>query len=76
MIDLRNAKPGDILLSKHGQFLIYVTPLTNDFYDHEVQYLNGSRGSRTHSGHVYKNRSRRLPGDHDIKFIIGGSLEG
>lgn len=72
MIDLRNCKAGDKLRSKHGEILTYIGPLpVDDYYDHEVLYANGSRGTRCHDGHVYRNPSRRLPEDHDIMEIIG-----
>jgi len=71
MIDLRNCKPGDKLRSSQGEILTYVRPLPeDDYYDHEVQYANGSKGTRIHDGHVYRNPSRRLPEDHDIVEII------
>jgi hypothetical protein len=72
-IDLRNCKPGDKLISKHGLVLTYVKPLPeSDYMDHEVKYpdeapYNGGYGSRTHYGYVMKNR---LESDHDIVEII------
>jgi len=36
--------------------------------DHEVKYPNGSHGTRTHDGFVY--RTNRLETDHDIVKII------
>ena len=74
MIDLRACRPGDRLLSKHGMVLTYIGPLPKDnYYDHEVLYPNGSRGSRTHDGHV--SRTFRLPEDHDIVAILPAILD-
>lgn len=74
MIDLRNCKPGDKLLSSHGLILTYVRPLENHYMDHEVQYPNtspyfGSIGTRTHDGYVM--RKNRLDTDHNIVKILG-----
>ena len=70
-IDLRNCKPGQPLRSKHGMILTYVKPLDKgDYYDHEVKYPDGSRGTRIHDGHVYRNPDKRLPEDHDIVEIL------
>lgn len=69
MVDLRTCKPGDKLRSTHGMILTYVGPLPeNDYMDHEVRYPNGSRGTRTHDGFVFRNK--RLPVDHDIAEIL------
>jgi hypothetical protein len=74
MVDLRDCKPGDQLISKHGLMLIYVRALPEGNYmDHEVKYPNispyfGSTGTRTHEGFVM--RKSRLPEDHDIVEII------
>ncbi len=74
MVDLRDCKPGDKLLSKHGVILEYVRALPEECYmPHEVRYPNiepwkGSTGTRTHDGFVFK--SGRLPEDHDIVEII------
>lgn len=68
-VDLRTCKPGDKLVSKHGMILEYVSPLPpKDYYDHQVLYPDGSPGTRTHEGYVFRNN--RLPGDHDIVEII------
>jgi hypothetical protein len=68
-IDLRKCKPGDILISKHGMELTYVKALPEeDYMDHEVKYPNGSYGTRTHDGFVF--RKKRLEEDHDIVEII------
>jgi hypothetical protein len=76
MIDLRVCKPGDRLLSKHGWVLTYVGPLPEDnYYDHEVRYHDGSKGTRIHDGHVYRKESSRLPEDHDIVAILPAILD-
>lgn len=68
-VDLSQCKAGDQLLSKHGMILTYVRPLDPDnYYDHEVRYPNGSSGTRTNDGFVF--RHNRLPDDHDIVDII------
>lgn len=69
MVDLRKCKPGDKLKSRHGVILTYIGPCPKDDYmDHEVRYPNGSRGTRTHAGFVFR-RSRR-PEDQNIAEII------
>ena len=70
-IDLRNCKPGQKLRSSQGWILTYVKPLEGgNYYDHEVQYHDGSYGTRIHDGHVYRNPDKRLPEDHDIVEIL------
>jgi len=71
-IDLNTCKKGDILISKHGARLTYVEKLNPevDYYDHRVMYENGSLGTRVNSGHVMRNKERRLESDHDIVEII------
>ena len=72
MVDLNTCKPGDKLLSKHGMVLTYVSKLPPGcFYEHEVQYPNGSIGTRMSDGFTYKTASRRLETDHDIVEILG-----
>jgi hypothetical protein len=69
MVDLRECKAGDKLVSKHGLILTYVRALPEDAYmDHEVQYPDGGWGTRTHDGFVM--RKKRLEIDHDIVEII------
>jgi len=77
MIDLRTCKPGQKLKSKHGLILTYVGPTKpGDYYDHVVlyppdpPYIETSRGTRIHDGHVYRNPDKRLPEDHDIVEIL------
>jgi hypothetical protein len=68
-IDLRECVRGQKLLSKHGMILTYVGPLAEtDYYDHEVRYPDGARGTRTHDGLTY--RFSRLETDHDIVEIL------
>ena len=71
-IDLNICEEGDILISKHGEKLTYVKKLNpeTEYYDHEVRYEDGSRGTRVNSGHVFKNAEKRLESDHDIVEII------
>lgn len=71
MIDLRTCDEGDLLVTKHGLILRYVSPCDDDsYYDHYVKYLkpNSGHGTRTHSGHVFKNN--RKSEDQDIVKII------
>lgn len=79
-IDLRKCKAGDVLISKHGAKLVYVSHLGEDNdYPHEVMFTEdfgegedkvhkGSTGTRIDSGHVFK--ARREPFDHDIVKVI------
>lgn len=71
-IDLSTCEAGDILVSKHGVRLTYVRKLDPeiDYYDCEVAYPDGGKGTRTNSGHVMKNLGSRLPEDEDIVEII------
>ena len=69
MVDLRECKKGDKLVSKHGMILTYIGPLPESNYmDHEVKYPNGSFGSRTNDGFTF--RKDRRDTDHDIVEII------
>lgn len=69
-VDLSTCEEGDILVSKHGLELTYVSALPKEeYYDHLVKYPNGSFGTRLHDGHTYKNPDRRLETDHDIVEI-------
>lgn len=72
-IDLRTCSHGDLLITKHGKTLRYIKPLPeDDYYDHEVQYLDEKlklgKGSRTHDGHVFRNV--RKEEDEDVVEII------
>lgn len=68
MVDLRTCKPGDKLISKHGLELIYVGPLPGIYMDHEVKYPDGTFGTRTHDGFVFRKQRSDLT--HDIVKII------
>lgn len=68
MIDLRNCKKGDKLISSHGETLTYVEHRPEDYFPHRVKYANGSDGSRTDEGWVGKNK--RYEADHDIVKVI------
>jgi hypothetical protein len=71
-IDLRNCVHGQKLRSSQGWILTYDHPLDAkvDYYDHKVIYPDGTYGTRTHSGHVYRKPEKRLPEDHDIVEIL------
>lgn len=67
-VDLSICKAGDKLLTKHGTILTYVGALPEDnYYDHLITYPNGSEGTRTNDGFVYRNI--RKPEDEDIVEI-------
>lgn len=70
VIDLRNCKPGDILISKHGKKFIYVSYDETSSYPHNITDFKTrkERCSRTDSGHVF--HQNRQEGDHDIVQII------
>ena len=64
-IDLSKCSEGDTLISKHGLELTYLRPEPEgSYYDHRVKYKDGSEGTRTNDGYVF--RRNRLPEDHDI----------
>ena len=70
-VDLREAKKGDRLLTKHGTILTYVEPLPkNNNYDHLVEYPHGALGTRIHDGHTFCNPDKRLEGDEDVVEIL------
>jgi len=78
VIDLRLCKHGDILITSLGGKLKYCRQYRgdeNNYYDHEIEYieLDGKSisypGTRTHSGHVYRN-NRKPETDHDVIKII------
>ena len=67
-VDLRSCRLGDVLISKHGLMMTYLRPEPEgSFYDHRIKYPDGSEGTRTHEGYVF--RKNRLPEDHDIVRI-------
>lgn len=74
-IDLRTCRPGQKLRTKHGTILTYVGPTEpGNYYDHVIEYpkreneKNPGRGTRIHSGHVF--RKNRLPEDEDVVEIL------
>ena len=80
-IDLRNCKPGDKLRIRTTEawknaaknpptdIVTYVGPLPEgEYYDHEIEYSNGSKGTRNHDGSTY--RTARLPDDPDVLEIL------
>ncbi len=71
-VDLNTCVPGQKLRSRHGEILTYVKKLDpeRDYYDHMVKYANGSGGTRTNDGFVYRNADKRLASDHDIVEIL------
>lgn len=81
MIDLRNCKPGDLLLTSQGSLLEYVAPTPWKQYtylDHVVKYIKdkdgkefseNNYGTRTHDGFVFA-KYRRPETDHDIVEIL------
>ncbi len=69
-IDLRDCKPGDILVTRSGKTVEYVGPTEKgNYYDHVVKYNGGhSYGSRTHDGYVF--RKNRRDDDEDIIHVL------
>ena len=68
-IDLRNCKKGQKLLSRFGKILTYIEPLPpGNYFDHIIQYPDGSLGTRTHDGHVFK--INRAVTDEDVVQIL------
>ena len=67
-IDLRNAKPGDKLITKHGNTMVYIAYYPGTCYPHTVLYSNGSIGTRLDDGHV--SETNRLWCDEDIIEIV------
>lgn len=65
--DMRQCKPGDKLISRHGLVLTYEGP--NNFssanmYPHLVRYPDGAYGTRADNGLV--SLRKPLETDHDI----------
>lgn len=72
MVDLNTCKPGDRLKTVRGTILLYVDKLPeNNYYDHLIQFPNGSFGTRTNEGFVMRNPGSRLETDEDIIEILG-----
>lgn len=69
MVNLNNAKVGDLLISQHGMKLRYLKPIQgNEPYNHHVVYPCGSGGTRADNGKVFLKKP--LPDDHNIIQII------
>ena len=80
-VDLSQCKEGDILISRHGAKLEYVSPTPWGFFtylDHVVRYVedaegnkygDGIYGTRTNDGFVFQN-NRNPETDHDIVKIL------
>ena len=70
MIDLNLCKEGDKLKTIHGTILTYICKLPpGSYYEHKIQYPDGSFGTRTDEGFTYKKN--RLLEDEDVCEIIG-----
>lgn len=80
-IDLSKCKKGDMLLSRHGAILEYISPTPWGEYkylDHVVRYVKDNYGNsfgednygtRTNDGYAYAKK--RIPEiDHDIVKIL------
>lgn len=66
-VDLRNCKPGDILVTRSGKTAEYVGP-SEGHYDHEIKFEKDSYGTRTHDGYVFR-KNRRDDDDDIIKVM-------
>ena len=66
-VDLRNCKPGDILVTRSGKTAEYVGP-SEGHYDHEIKFEKDSYGTRTHDGYVF--RKNRRDDDEDIIKVM------
>lgn len=67
-IDLSKCVAGQRLISTHGEVMVFVGPCPITGYDYEIVYSNGSRGTRTNDGFVF--RTKRLPTDHDVAEVL------
>jgi len=66
-VDLRDCKPGDILVTRSGKTAEYVGP-SEGYYDHEIKFGKNSYGTRTHDGYVF--RKNRRDDDEDIIKVL------
>ena len=66
-VDLRDCKPGDILVTRSGKTAEYVGP-SEGYYDHEIKFEKNSYGTRTHDGYVFRNNRR--DDDEDIIQVL------
>ena len=81
MVDLRNCKKGDLLLTSQGSILEYICPTPWKYYrylDHVVRYVkdkDGKKftednyGTRTNDGFVFA-KNRKPETDHDVIKIL------
>lgn len=69
-VDLSTCNEDDLLITSRGGIVRYVKALNSeiDYYDHEIMYSDGSRGTRTNDGHVMRNN--RLETDANIVKIV------
>lgn len=69
-IDLSACKENDLLITSRGGIVRYVKAIDPEVYyfDHEIIYSNGSRGTRTNDGYVF--RKNRLDTDANIVKIV------
>lgn len=71
IIDLNTCVPGQKLKARDRTILTYIRKLPEDnYYDHEVQYPDGSFGTLMNDGFVFKNKSSRLVADRNIIEIF------
>ena len=69
-IDLSVCKRGQKLVSKCGLILTYIEPLPEEnYYDHLVNYPDGTKGTRCNDGYVFRN-IRNEEYDYDIIEIL------
>jgi|GEM_PF-2036784 len=68
--DLRKCEKGDILVTVHGNPLIYVGAIRPEPYPHEIAYPDPKmgNGSRTWDGQVFLKS--KLEADEDVAFIL------
>lgn len=81
MVDLRNCKKGDLLLTSQGSILEYICPTPWKYYrylDHVVRYVKDkdgkeftedNYGTRTNDGFVFA-KNRKPETDHDVIKIL------
>lgn len=68
--DMNQCVVGSKLVSVHGTILTYLGKNGPLAYPHRVRYPDGSEGTRTDDGYVFK--TRRLPTDEDITGFAQG----
>jgi len=67
-IDLRQAKPGDKLVTKNGNTMLYIGYNPEARYPHTVMYANNASGSRIDDGRLFYNS--HFDEDEDIVEIV------